>query len=100
LGKLYEQALALLTAHRMKMAGNFDAAADSDEGSSLSSVSIAESLRIASYSEGGASISFYNGGGSSSSESGGDLSLTTYGTQYQALRRMVIIPIHCSGEVS
>lgn len=97
-GKLYEQALALLAAHRMKMSGNYDASTE-EEGGGASLGSIADSLRIASYSEGESSVSFYNGGGSSSSESGGDLTLTVYGTQYKALRGMVIIPIHCSGEV-
>ncbi len=96
-GRLYEQALALLTAHRMKMSGAYDAA-ESDEGG-VNLGSVADSLRIASYSEGSASVSFYNGGMSSES-GGGDLALTVYGTQFKALRQMVIIPIRCSGEVS
>lgn len=97
-GKLYDQALALLAAHRMKMSGAYDSA-ESDEGGGVNLGSVADSLRIASYSEGSASVSFYNGGASSES-GGGDFGLTVYGTQFKALQKMVIIPIHCSGEVT
>lgn len=95
-GKLYDQALALLTAHRMKLSGKYeDAAEEGGEGMQIGS--IADTLRVASYSEGSTSVSFNNS--VSTLEKDADLALTTYGTQYLSLRRLVIIPIRCSGEV-
>ena len=47
-GKLYDQALALLTAHRLKMAGY----GDNSYGT------VGDTLRIGSYSEGETSIGF------------------------------------------
>jgi hypothetical protein len=86
-GKLYEQALALLTAHRLKMAGY----GDSILGTA------GDSLRVASYSEGETSVSF-----SSNQQSNlladAELALTPYGLEYLFLRRLVVIPIRSSGE--
>lgn len=93
-GKLYDQALSLLAAHRMKVSGAFDEAAG-EEGGVLGSV--AGSLRVASYSEGETSISFRNSTSAVSEESS-ELSLTAYGTQYMTLMRRVIVPIMSSGE--
>lgn len=94
-GKLYEQAVALLTAHRMKLSGQYDA---KGEGAASSGIgSIADTLRISSYSEGATSVSFNNT--AADTESCSDLGLTAYGVQYSNLRGMVIIPIKCSGEV-
>lgn len=97
-GKLYQQCVALLTAHRMKLSGNYEAA-DEESGTSSSTLgSIADTLRVSSYSEGDSSISF--SGGASASEQDSEYALTVYGTQYLSLRHMVVIPIHCSGEMT
>lgn len=95
-GKLYDQALALLAAHRMKLSGKYE---DETEGGGegLQIGSIADTMRVSSYSEGSTSVSFNNS--VSTLEKDADLALTTYGTQYLSLRRLVIIPIRCSGEV-
>lgn len=93
-GKLYDQALALLTAHRMKLSGAYDAA--SEEGGSAIG-SLADTLRVASYAEGSTSISFNNSTSLAANDS--ELTLTGYGTQYLSLRRMAIMPITSAGEV-
>lgn len=95
-GKLYQQAVILLAAHRMKLSGNYDASEDG--GSGISTGSIAETIRAASYHEGDASISFFNSAAQSSTGDA-DLALTTYGVQFKALRSHVIVPIMSSGEV-
>lgn len=86
-GKLYEQALALLTAHRLKMSGYGD--------TSLGTVG--DSLRVGSYSEGETSISFTVSQGTNLLADA-ELTLTTYGLEYLSLRRLVIIPIRSAGE--
>ena len=86
-GKLYTQALALLTAHRMKMAGYGD--------STLGS--LGDALRVGSYSEGETSVSFSTNQGSNLTVDA-ELALTTYGLEYLSLRRLVIIPILNAGE--
>lgn len=86
-GKLYQQALAYLTAHRMKMAGMGD----------QSTGSVDDGLRVSSYSEGGVSIS-YSTSGQSAMQVDGELALTSYGLMFLALRRLVIIPIISAGE--
>ena len=90
-GRLYEQALAYLVCHKLKMAG----CGDNPLGE-LGGVGVG--FAIGSVSEGGSSISF---GASQSSNlaSDAELGLTVYGVQYLQLRRMVIVPIHISGEV-
>lgn len=90
--KLYDQALALLTAHRMKVSGAFDETADGDG----SMGGISAGLRVSSYSEGSTSVSFNNS--VSMLEDDAELTLTAYGTQYRTLLRMVIVPIMSSGE--
>ena len=93
-GKLYEQAAALLTAHRMKLGGLEGNEAAGGEGLSCS---IGDTLRVASYSEGDVSVSFNSA--AATAETDADLLLTSYGVQYLALRRLAVIPIRCSGEV-
>lgn len=91
-GKLYEQAIALLVCHKLKLQG---------EGTSpLGNINpLSAGFGLSSYSAGSLSMSF---GASQSSNIGMDAEygLTIYGMQYLQLRRMVIIPIHCSGESS
>lgn len=93
-GKLYEQALAYLVCHKLKLAGN----GESPLGGELGNLS-ALGFSVSSVSEGGSSISF---GASQSSNLANDaeLALTTYGLQYLTLRRLVVVPIHVSGEGS
>lgn len=86
-GKLYEQALALLTAHRLKMAGY----GDSDLGT------VGDSLRVASYSEGETSVSF-SVNQQTNLLADAELALTSYGLEFLSIRRMVIIPIRSAGE--
>ena len=92
-GPLYEQAVAILTAHRMKIAGCGEEQSSEDGGLQLG---IGDTLRVSSYSEGETSISFNSSAASTLSDS--ELTLTAYGMQYLSLRRMVIMPIRCSGE--
>lgn len=86
-GKLYDQAIALLTAHRLKMAGY----GDNQYGT------IGDTLRIGSYSEGETSIGF-NVNQGTSLMADAELALTPYGLEYLTLRRLVVIPIHSAGE--
>ncbi len=95
-GRLYQQAVVLLTAHRMKLSGNYDVVDDGGEGR-VSTGSIAETLRVASYHEGDASISFFNSAAQGNTGDA-DLAMTTYGVQFKALRSQVIVPIMSSGE--
>lgn len=88
-GKLYEQALAYLVCHKMKMAGN----GESPLGE-LGTIGIG--FAVGSVSEGGSSISF-GANQASNLVADAELGLTVYGVQFLQLRRMVIIPIHCGG---
>lgn len=91
-GKLYEQALAYLVCHKLKMSG-FGENPIGDMGN------IGVGFSIGSVSEGGSSISFSANQGSNIANDA-ELGLTSYGVQYLSLRRSVIVPIHCSGEGS
>ena len=86
-GRLYDQALALLTAHRMKLAGY----GDSSYGT------VGDTLRVGSFSEGETSIGFTTNQ-ATNLLADGELALTPYGLEYLSLRRMVIIPIRSAGE--
>lgn len=89
-GKLYEQALAYLVCHKMKMAGNGE-----NPLGDMGAIGIG--FAVGSVSEGGSSISF-GANQSSNLATDAELGLTAYGVQYLQLRRSVIVPIHCSGE--
>lgn len=80
-GAAYEQAVAYLAAHRMKMAGL---------GKEGAFGSLADRTGVVSYSEGATSVSFGNNTGIAGAESA--LSLTTYGAEYLRLKQ-TIIPI-------
>ena len=86
-GKLYNQALALLTAHRLKMSGY----GDSTFGT------VGDTLRVGSYSEGETSIGFTVNQGTNLMVDA-ELALTPYGLEYLTLRRIVVIPIRSAGE--
>ena len=80
-GAAYEQAVAYLAAHRMKMAGL---------GAEGAFGNIADRTGVVSYTEGATSVSFGNNTGVAGAES--SLSLTTYGMEYLRLKQ-AIIPI-------
>ena len=86
-GKLYDQAIALLTAHRLKMAGY----GDNQYGS------VGDALRVGSYTEGETSVSF-NVNQGTNLMADAELALTPYGLEYLTLRRLVVISIHSAGE--
>jgi len=86
-GKAYDNALAYLTAHKMKMAGLGD--------SSMGKVD--DALRVGSYSEGEVSIGFSVSQGTNISPDA-EYTLTAYGLQFLQIRRSCIIPILSSGE--
>lgn len=89
-GKLYNQAVAYLVCHKMKMSGLGDKPLG-DIGT------IGIGFAVGSVSEGGSSISF-GANQSSNIVTDAELGLTAYGVQYLSLRRLVIVPIHCSSE--
>lgn len=89
-GKLYEQAIAYLVCHKLKMAG-YGENPLGDMGA------IGIGFAVGSVSEGGSSISF-GANQSSNLATDAELGLTAYGVQFLQIRRMVIVPIHCSGE--
>lgn len=90
-GKLYEQAIAYLVCHKLKMAGN-----GQNPLGELGAIGIG--FAVGSVSEGGSSVSF-GANQSSNLATDAELGLTSYGLQYLSLRRSVIVPIHCSGEL-
>ena len=90
-GRLFEQGLAYLVCHKMKMAG----LGVNPLGGPLGTVGLG--LSVSSVSEGGSSVSF-GANQSSSLTKDAELAMTVYGVQFLTLRRSVIVPIHCSGE--
>ncbi len=89
-GKLYEQAIAYLVCHKLKLSG-----AGENPLGELGAIGVGFS--IGSVSEGGSSISF-GANQSSNLVPDAELGLTVYGGQFLQIRRLVIVPIHCSGE--
>ena len=89
-GNLYEQGIAYLVCHKLKMAGHGE--------NPLGDIgTIGTGFAVGSVSEGGSSISF-GANQASNLAADAELGLTVYGVQYLQLRRSVIVPIHCSGE--
>lgn len=89
-GKLYEQGLAYLVCHKLKMAGMGE-----NPLGELGTIGLG--LTVGSVSEGGSSVSF-GANQSSSLAKDAELAMTVYGVQFLQLRRSVIVPIHCGGE--
>lgn len=89
-GKLYEQAIAYIVCHKLKLSG-----AGENPLGELGAIGVGFS--IGSVSEGGSSISF-GANQSSNLVPDAELGLTVYGGQFLQIRRLVIVPIHCSGE--
>ena len=87
-GNLYNRALALLTAHKLKLKSGV---------MSGSSLAFGDSIGLASVSEGNTSISFGN------SQQGNlmtdaEFALTVYGVEFLNLRRSCIMTIVSAGE--
>lgn len=88
-GKAYNQALAYLTAHKLKMMGY--GVDDANVGT------IATSLRLSSASEGETSVSFGTNQ-STMLQPDAEYTLTIYGLEYLTLLRNSIVPIVSAGE--
>ncbi len=86
-GSTYQKALAYLTAHKLKMSGY----------GSTTNGSISDALRVSSYSEGEASISFSTNQ-NTNLQIDAEYALTVYGLEFLTLRRNAIIPIVSAGE--
>lgn len=86
-GKLYQKALAYLTAHKLKMNGY----GNNDNGL------IGDSLRVGSYSEGETSIT-YTTNQQTNLQVDAEYALTVYGLEFLTLRRNAVIPIISAGE--
>lgn len=87
-GKLYNKALAYLTAHKLKMQGY---------GDTETAGRIADALRVQSYSEGETSITFSTGQ-ANNLQKDAEYALTIYGIEFLNIRRLVAIPIISAGE--
>lgn len=86
-GSTYQKALAYLTAHKLKMNGY----GNNENGT------IADSLRVGSYSEGETSIS-YTTNQNTNLQVDAEYALTVYGLEFLTLRRNAVIPIISAGE--
>jgi hypothetical protein len=96
-GGVYGQALALLTAHRMKTAGvGSETSAAGGGRDDIGGVGMA--FKIASYSSGGESVSFNGGTLASGLDTDAEYAQTVYGVQYLTLRNLYAIPIVSSAE--
>lgn len=86
-GKMYQQALAYLAAHKMKLSGL---------GISNGICSIGDTIGLSSVSEGETSVSFSNNqAGNTATDS--EFGLTVYGMQYIQLRKRCIVTIVSAG---
>lgn len=86
-GKLYQQALAYLAAHKMKMSGF---------GKSVGAGTIGDTIGLSSVSEGETSVSFSNNQ-AGNTVTDAEFGLTVYGMQYLQLRKRCIVPILSAG---
>jgi hypothetical protein len=91
-GAVYEQAVALLAAHRMKLA-NLSNSATTGESLIEQVGGISSIIGINSYTEDNVSVSFKSDLSKSAPVVDGEYSLTIYGQQYLQLREMTVIPI-------
>lgn len=89
-GRLYEQALAYLAAHKMKVLGGL--------GRKSVIGTVGDTYGLASVTEGKTSVSFSAAQQGSLGKKDGEYALTTYGSMYLALRNRAAIPIICGGE--
>ena len=92
--RVYDQALALRTAHRMKLAGVGVTIEDPLDG--IGDIALGNFMRVNNYSEGQTAIGFNHNIGQYL-EDDAELALTEYGIQYMTLRDSMIVPIISSG---
>jgi len=90
--KLWVQALALRTAHRMKLAGYGSDPAGEDALAEINNLHVGGLMRVTNFSEGDTSVGFNTNIGQYA-DSDAELGMTVYGMQYLCLRRMCIVPI-------
>ena len=91
-GKLYDQAVALLAAHRMKLAG----LGASVIGGSSDKAGAAAGFQLASVAEASVPVSFNTANINAGTDSW--YALTPYGMEFLNLRRLLIVPITSAGE--
>lgn len=91
-GKLYDQAVALLAAHRMKLAG----LGVSVIGGSSDKEGAAAGFQLASVAEASVNVSFNTANINTGTDSW--YALTPYGMEFLNLRRLLIMPITSAGE--
>ena len=94
-GNVYEQALALLTAHRMYIAGVGEKS--DDMTLNLGNIAAGKIRHISSYSEGNVSVSFNHEQGDLNTDSDAYYGLSKYGVDFLNLRDKHIMPITSSG---
>lgn len=95
-GKLYPQAIAYLTAHKMSL----NAPAEAGEAGEKIDISVKNTMNVASFTEGSTSISFNSsaaGGGTASGDADAEYRLTAYGLQFLAIKKRCIVPIMIAG---
>ncbi len=85
--KLHQQALAYMTAHKMKMSGL---------GKNIGIGTIGDTIGLSSVSEGETSVSFSNNQ-TGNTATDAEFGLTVYGMQYLQLRKHCIVPIISAG---
>lgn len=90
--KLYDQALALLAAHRMKLSG----LGVSVIGGSSGEGGAAAGFQLASVAEASVNVSFNTANINTGTDSW--YALTPYGLEFLNLRRLLIMPITSAGE--
>ena len=91
-GKLYDQALALLAAHRMTLSG----LGVSIIGGSSGEGGAAAGFQLASVAEASVNVSFNTANINTGTDSW--YALTPYGLEFLNLRRLLIMPITSAGE--
>ena len=91
-GKLYDQALALLAAHRLKLSG----LGVSVIGGSSGVGGAAAGFQLASVAEASVNVSFNTANINTGTDSW--YALTPYGLEFLNLRRLLIMPITSAGE--
>jgi hypothetical protein len=95
-GKVYEQALALLTAHRMKVAAIGMGESANGEFDGVGGAGIG--FKVGSYTSGGESISFNGSVLTSKLNPDAEFTQTVYGVQYLTLRNFHTMAIISAGE--
>ena len=93
---LWPQALANLTAHKMKMAA-VGSNPEDDPLADIGNVGVGGLTRVTNFSEGQTSIGF-NANITQFADLNAEFSLTQYGIQYLSLLRMSIMSITSAGE--